>query len=61
MLRQVIVGPRSKGRLTETLGDDVIHFQLTNARLAFRMFRVVANLRGWRKRRASEGAPAAGT
>ena len=27
----------------------------------FRTFHVVANLRGWRKRRSLEGAPAAGT
>ena len=27
----------------------------------FRTFHVVANLRGWRKRRSPEGAPAAGT
>ena len=53
MLRQVIVGPRSKVTkrlLKEVLGDDLKHVELTRSRLAFRTFRVVANLRGWKNR-----------
>ena len=57
MLRQVIVGPRSKvtkGLLKEVLGDDLQHVELTRSRLAFRTFRVVANLRGWKKQKPLE-------
>lgn len=64
MLRQVIAGPRSKVTkqlLKEVLGDDVKHVELMRARLAFRTFRVVANLRGWTKQKSSEGKPGAGT
>ena len=64
MLRQVIVGPRSKVTkhlLKEVLGADLKHVQLTRSRLAFRTFRVVANLRGWKRQEPSEGTPGAGT
>ncbi len=54
ILRRVIVGPRSKGRLKKTLEYDIKRLQLTKARVAYRTFRVVANLRGWRKRRSPE-------
>ena len=60
MLRQVIVGPRSKVTkrlLKEVLGDDLKHVELTRSRLAFRKFRVVTNLRSWKKQESSEGPP----
>ena len=64
ILRQVIVGPRSKVTkhlLKEVLGADLRNLQLTRSRLAFRTFRVVANLRGWKRQESSEGTPGAGT
>ena len=51
-LREVIAGPRcniTERRLKETLGEELEEVELTQARLAFRTFRVVPDLRGWKK------------
>ena len=51
-LREVIAGPRcnlAERRLKETLGVELEEVELTQARLAFRTFQVVPDLRGWKK------------